>query len=291
MIRAVLLSLAVLAQPALSQTLGPDDVNRLPSSKPALTAAYGRDPHQVGDLRLPAGRGPFPVAIVIHGGCWTSGVADRRNTAALATALMRRGIATWNIDYRALGDAGGGWPGTFQDWGVAADYLRVLAKIQPLDLTRVIVIGHSAGGHAALWIAGRHRIARTSPIATANPLPVKAAVDLDGPGDLRPSLGYEPNMCGDAATSLIGDTAGAVPDRFNAAAPVALLPLGVPQVLVSSVFLPSDAVERYRAAAVAKGDRVSLIHASGGHFEMIAPGTADEARVEAIVTGLLKPSD
>ena len=283
MIRAALISLFLFASPVWAQSLGPDDVNRLPSSKPALTAAYGRDPHQAGDLRLPAGKGPFPVAMVVHGGCWTSGVADRRNTAALASALTRRGIATWNIDYRALGDAGGGWPGTFQDWGAAADYLRVLAKTQPLDLSRVIVIGHSAGGHAALWIAGRHRIARSSPIATANPLPVKAVVDLDGPGDLRPSLGYEPNMCGDAAISLLGDTAGAVPDRFNAAAPIALLPLGVPQYVVSSVFLPADAALRYRAAALGKGDKVSVVHATGGHFEMIAPGTADEAKVEAVV--------
>ncbi len=291
MIRAALFSLSVLASPAWAQSLGPDDINRLPSSKPSLTAAYGRDPHEVGDLRLPAGKGPFPVAIVIHGGCWTSGVADRRNTAALASALTRRGIATWNIEYRALGDAGGGWPGTFQDWGNAADYLRVLARTQPLDLSRVIVIGHSAGGHAALWIAGRYRIARTSPIASANPLPVKAVVDLDGPGDLRPNLGYEPQMCGDAAISLLGDTAGAVPDRFNAAAPTALLPLGVPQVLVSSVFVPPGAAERYRAAATAKGDKVSVVHAGGGHFEMIAPGTADEAKVEAIAAGLLKTSD
>ncbi len=291
MIRAALFSLLVLSTPAWAQLLGPDDVNRLPSSKPALTAAYGRDRHEVGDLRLPAGRGPFPVAIVIHGGCWTSGVADRRNTAALASALTRRGIATWNIEYRALGDAGGGWPGTFQDWGNAADYLRVLARTQPLDLNRVIAIGHSAGGHAALWIAARHRVARTSPLAAANPLPVKGVVDLDGPGDLRPSLGYEPNMCGDAAISLLGDTAGAVPDRFNAAAPGALLPLGVPQVLVSSVFLPADSAERYRAAATAKGDTVSVVHAAGGHFEMIAPGTADEAKVEAIVANLLKTSD
>ena len=286
MIRAAVLSFLIFASPVLAQSLGPDDVNRLPSSKPALTVAYGPDRHQSGDLRLPAGKGPFPVAIVIHGGCWTSGVADRLNTAALATALTKHGIATWNIDYRALGDAGGGWPGTFQDWGAATDYLRILAKTQPLDLNRMIVIGHSAGGHAALWIAGRHRIARTSPIAVANPLPVKAVVDLDGPGDLRPSMGYEPDLCGDAAISLLGDTAGAVPDRFNAAAPVALLPLGVPQYLVSSVFLPADAVERYRATAAAKGDKVSVTHAVGGHFEMIAPGTADEARVEAIVTAI-----
>jgi acetyl esterase/lipase len=283
MIRAALVCCLIVSSPAL----GPDDVNRLPSSRPTATIAYGHDIHQMGDLRLPAGKGPFPVAIVIHGGCWTSGVADRRNTAALATALTKRGIATWNIDYRALGDTGGGWPGTLQDWGAAADDLRLLARTQPLDLKRVIVVGHSAGGHAALWLAGRRHIAKTSPLAVANPLPVMAVVDLDGPGDLRPSLGYDPNLCGEAATQLMGDTAGAVPDRFNAAAPVALLPLGVPQVVVSSVFLPSDAAERYRAAAVAKGDRVQVIHATGGHFEMIAPGTADEARVEAAIVRLL----
>lgn len=294
MLRSLALSALILSLPmtACAQRLGYDAPNHLPSTPPTVTAAYGADPMQSGDLRLPDavtfGKGPFPVAIVIHGGCWTDGVATRQHTAALASSLTQRGVATWNIDYRLIGGTGG-WPGTLQDWGAATDYLRVLAKTYNLDLKRVLVMGHSAGGHAALWVAARSKIPAGTELSVTDPLPVVAAVDLDGPGDLRPTLGYEPNLCGDAAEQLIGGTAGDQPARFDIASPSMLLPLHVPQYLVSSVFLPMDAAKGYRDMAVAKGDTVTIIDQTrSGHYEMVSPGQKEEREVEDLVVRLLQ---
>ena len=296
LLRSLVLSTLLVSLPmtACAQHLGYDAPNHLPSTTPTMTESYGADPMQSGDLRLPDpakfGKGPYPVAIVIHGGCWTDGVATRRHSAALASSLTGRGIATWNIDYRLLGGAGGGWPGTLQDWGAATDHLRDLARTQPLDLSRVLVMGHSAGGHAALWVAARSKIPAGTELSASNPLPVIAAIDLDGPGDLRPTLGYEPTLCGDAAEQLLGGTAGQQPDRFNIASPSMLLPLGVPQYLVSSVFLPLDAANRYRDMAVAKGDSVTIIdQTKSGHYEMVSPGQAEERQIEDLVVNLLQP--
>jgi acetyl esterase/lipase len=117
---------------------------------------YGTNLVQFGDLRLPKGPGPHPVAIVIHGGAWGSAVA-LHYTSVLSAALTCAGVATWNIEYRRIG-GGGGWPTTFQDVAAAADFLRVLATHFPLDLNRVVATGHSAGGHLSLWLAARHRL-------------------------------------------------------------------------------------------------------------------------------------
>jgi acetyl esterase/lipase len=155
-----LLPFAVCSTSLRAQNMVSRDVDDLPTSAPTLVAAYGSDPHQVGELRLPPGKGPFPVVEVVHGGCWTKGFATRKNTAALASALTALGYATWNIEYRQIGDEGAGWPGTFKDWAAATDYLRVLAKSQPISLTRVAVVGHSAGAH------GSHRVAACLPQAT-----------------------------------------------------------------------------------------------------------------------------
>ncbi|RSV20803.1 alpha/beta hydrolase [Sphingomonas sp. ABOLH] len=140
--------------------IGPPQLHALPVTAPTLVEAYGPDPLQIGELRLPAGPGPFPVVMVIHGGCWTKGYETLAGTAPLASALTDKGVATWNIEYRQVGDTRGGWPGTFQDWGAALDHLRVLARTQPLDLKHVVTVGHSAGAHAALWLAARPRLAR-----------------------------------------------------------------------------------------------------------------------------------
>lgn len=263
-----------------------DAPNQLPASTPALVEPYGSDPLQLGELRLPTGRGPFPVAVVIHGGCWTKGFATRRHTAALASALADKGVASWNVEYRQVGDPGAGWPGTFQDWGAATDHLRSLARRYPLDLSRIVVTGHSAGAHAALFVASRPKLAKDSVVRGADPLPVAAAVAIDGPGDLPPFVGPDAEICGKPViVPLMGGTPAAVPDRYAQGSPAALLPLGVRQVMISaSAVLTPPAAEAYRAAAAKAGDTVD-VHVLGGtgHFEPIAPGTPQWRVVEAAI--------
>jgi len=258
-----------------AQHLGPADVNRLPSSDPVLIAQYGAAPMQHADLRLPQGKGPFPVVVVVHGGCWTAGFATKQNTAALATELTKHGYATWNIEYRAVGDDGGGWPGTFLDWAAATDYLRTLAKTQPVDLKRVYVVGHSAGAHAALWIASRAKLPVKSEIRGGkDPLPIKAAVAIDGPGDLAATVDYAAGYCGQPVVQpLMGGMPSQVPLRYAEASPINQLPLHVPQVLIQADFLRPQDAEVYRKKAAAAGDKVELVHLDSGHFELIAPNT------------------
>ena len=130
---------------------------------------YGSDPLNVGDLRLPAGDGPHPVAVVIHGGFWRAKYT-LEHIGHLCAALTAEGIATWSVEYRRLGDEGGGWPNTMLDVGAATDHLREIAPQYKLDLDRVVVMGHSAGGHLAAWVASRHRIPETSDLYMPSPL-------------------------------------------------------------------------------------------------------------------------
>ena len=161
-------SLLLLA-PLFAQERTPDDLLKLPV--PAATRmAYGTGALQFGELRVPAGRGPHPVVIIVHGGCWAAklGNLDDRAVALdlvrpIAADLTANGFATWNLEYRRLGNDGGGWPGTFQDIAAGADYLRRIAAKNRLDLTRVVAIGHSAGGHFALWLAARRKLPESSP--------------------------------------------------------------------------------------------------------------------------------
>ena len=134
MVLALLLG-AALAQPA--RILTSADLASFESPEPDERVAYGDDPLQFGELRLPEGTGPHPVVILIHGGCWLSEF-DITHLRKLAAAVTRTGVATWALEYRRVGNPGGGWPGTFQDIARGADHLRVLAKTHPLDLDRVI---------------------------------------------------------------------------------------------------------------------------------------------------------
>lgn len=281
------LLIATLAVPtfANAREMTPEDVHKLLFTPPVLTEHYGTDPLEIGELRVPKGKGPFPVAIVIHGGCWTKGFDTIRGTAPIASALAAKGIATWNLEYRQIGDAGGGWPGTFADWANGADHLRKLAKRYPLDLKRVIVVGHSAGALAALWVAARPRIDSASTVRGADPLAVRAAVAIDGPGDLAPFIGVDKQICGaPVITRLMGGDPATFPDRYRDGSPFRALPLGLPQTLVASMVLTPRDAETYRAAAAAKGDTVTVVTTpDSDHFNIIAPGEPQWAAVEAAI--------
>lgn len=277
----VVLAILLLASTAASQSRGPLDLANAPVPPGAQRIPYGTDPLQFGELRLPATKGPHPVAVVVHGGCWLAklGTLDDRavaidNMRPVAAALTGAGIATWNIEYRRLGNAGGGWPGTFEDVGRAADFLRTLASQHQLDLTRVIAIGHSAGGHLAMWLGGRAKIRMGSELFVKEPLPLKGVVNLDGPSDLKATVAVQEKICGvPVITNLMGGAPETQPDRYSAGSPIELLPIRVPQVFFAGRMFGAQAAP-HEAAARKAGDTVqTTVLPDAGHFVFIDPNS------------------
>lgn len=283
--RALVVCLLAASSANAQARFGPRQVDSLPSRAPTLVARYGTDSLQFGELRMPDGPGPFPVAVVIHGGCWTVGFATLRNTAPLASALTDLGVATWNIEYRQVGNPGGGWPGTFTDIGAGIDHLRALATIYPLDLDRVTVVGHSAGAHLALWGAGRPRLPAGSAVRGESPLRARVAVAIDGPADIIGFVGPDARICGKPVIApLMGGTPSEQPARYRDASPRAMLPLGIPQYLVAAPVLTADDAHQYQAAARGLGDSVTVLAVTdGNHFDVIGPGRAAFAAVLALL--------
>ncbi|HMN10663.1 MAG TPA: alpha/beta hydrolase [Gemmatimonadaceae bacterium] len=295
--RLLTLSIALIATaPAIAtaqQFLRPSDINALPSKPADARIPYGPDSLQFGDLRLPSGKGPFAVAIVIHGGCWVHGYAAAQNAAALADALRDAGIATWNVEYRRRDNPGGGWPGTFRDVAAATDSLRALSRRYPLDLSRVVAIGHSAGGQLGLWLAARHKLAPSSPLHADDPLPLAGVVALGGPGDLYDFNRYGDAMCGEGTIpKLLGGTPDQVPDRWRDASPSTFLPLGVPQVMLageSDRIMPRANLDAWAAAARAAGDRVEVIVVpNAAHHEVMSPRSVTWPHVRDAVLWLAR---
>ncbi len=250
--------------------------------------AYGPESLQFGDLYVPAERpGPHPTVILIHGGFWRN-MYNLTLMNALAEDLTTRGIAAWNIEYRRVGDPGGGWPNSLLDVAAAADHLRALAPQYALDLTRVIAMGHSAGGHLALWLAGRQRIPQDSPLAGSDaqaPLRLAGAISQAGAVDLL--LSWRLKLGNNAAGELLGGSPTEYPERYAAASPAALLPLGVPVALVHGTaddIVPLRVSEEYMLAALAAGDQVNLIELEGvDHLALINPHAAAWTRtIEAL---------
>jgi acetyl esterase/lipase len=276
------------AQDALPRLLRPADVDALPVRTAGERLAYGTDSLQFGDLRLPDGPGPFPVAIVIHGGCWFSPYATIRNAAPLADALRDAGIATWNIEYRRYDHPGGGWPGTFLDVGQAADHVRQLATTYPLDSTRVVAIGHSAGAQLGAWLATRGRTTAASALYAAHPLALSGVVSLGGVMDMREFQGRQGQTCGNPAIeSVLGGLPHEVPERYREVSPIERLPLGVPHVHVAGALdriAPRAVVETFAERAQAAGDSVRMITVPAlGHHDVMSPGTAGgQAAIEAV---------
>jgi acetyl esterase/lipase len=282
------------ASPACAQNLTFQDIQKLPAPAADYRVAYGDDPSQFGELRLPRRGGTaatagkrHPVVIVIHGGCWYAEY-DLRHLSNFSDALTRAGVATWNLEYRRLGQTGGGWPGTFQDVGRGADHLRVLARAHPLDLERVVVVGHSAGGQLALWLAARHKLPTESVLHTPDPLRLSGVVSLAGVTDLE---GFG-RGCGGAAGKLLGGTAREVGERYSETSPVKLLPLGIPQRLLHGALdhiVPPQLGRDYEAAAKARGDHVTLkVLERAGHFDLISPRSQAWPAVEQAVLSLLE---
>lgn len=243
----------------------------------AVRLDYGAGPHRFGELRLPPGEGPFPVAVVVHGGCWLS-MAGLDYMVPLAEALNRLGWATWSLEFRRIDQPGGAWPGILEDVAAGADALREVAGRYPLDLSRVVSVGHSSGGHLALWLAARRNLP-ADPIGGArlrgsDPLAVAGTVGLAPIADLQDYRQY--SRCGD---TIVEDFLGGElnPDRLALSDPASLAPLRVPQLILlgsEDPIVPPAHGRAYGRAAEAAGDAPEVITVQeAGHFELVAPWT------------------
>jgi acetyl esterase/lipase len=276
-----------------------------PRPEPDSTIAYGSDQMQKVDLWLPAGPGPHPTVLMVHGGCWQTEIADRRIMNWIADDLRKRGIAVWNIDYRGVDRTGGGYPGTFADSAAAADSLRVHAGRHKLDISPLVAVGHSAGGHLALWLAARRAASRRpsnplvpnrSPILAADPLRIDTVVSLGGLPDLELAATPPGSGCGtEVVEKLVGPPTLSSRNVYADTSIPRLAPLGVRQVLINGLqdrIIPTSYAEDYASKMRSAGDtvKVRMIDRTG-HVELIAPETAAwAATVEEIKAGLRRHS-
>ncbi len=232
------------------------EIEALPPDIADYSISYGSDALQFGALRLPETPGPYPVIVFIHGGCWLNQFS-LDHVSAVSRALANQGHAVWTPEYRRVGDAGGGWPGTFEDIARSVAALQGMVLKHQLDLSRLIVMGHSAGGHLALWLAAQGKLL------------LRGAISLAGICDLA---AYERlgNDCAASLPGLLGGTSLEVPERWVLANPTRLLPLKAPACLIhgaSDTIVPLSQSEDFARAA----DCELQVIRGGGHFDLVSP--------------------
>ncbi|WP_374143179.1 alpha/beta hydrolase [Sphingomonas sp.] len=287
----VLLGLAAMSETP-SLLTWPDLTSR---SRPTAdaTVSYGRDPYQKVDVWLPKVPGKHPVVLMVHGGCWTTSIADRTLMNWIANDLRGRGIAVWNIDYRGVDRPGGGYPGTFSDAAQAADALAANAARYDLDLRHVVAVGHSAGGHLALWLAARPKLPSGSALHVDHPLKIGHVISLGGLPDLEATAASPDNGCGtEVVAALIGPATPAHPDVYADTSVPRLLPLGVPVDLINGEndrIIPMRLGTGYIDQATKAGDDAVLHRIDKtGHVELIAPESAAWAKAVERIEAALK---
>jgi acetyl esterase/lipase len=247
-----------------------EDILSLAPPQADLRVAYGSDANQFVDLRLPKGKGPHGLAIVIHGGYWRAKY-DLLYAGHLCAALTGKGIASANVEYRRVGNAGGGWPGTFADVRTAYQFLLQSASKYEFDARRVVVIGHSAGGQLGLCLA-------------AHESGVKAVVSLAGVVDLQRA--YALHLSNNAVAEFLGGTPAEVGDHYKEADPMKLK-IAARQWLVHGAeddTVPPPFSRDYVAAKQKMKEDARLVEIAGaGHFEIVDPRAAAWKDVERVV--------
>ena len=263
--------------PAMAGPITFKELLSRPRQAPDKVVHYGAHPHQYAELWLPAAKEPHPVVLLVHGGCWLAELPATELMAYMAAALRDRGFAVWSIDYRRIGDEAGGYPATFLDAAAATDYLTALAKDYPLDLTRVVAVGHSAGGHLATWIAARGSISKSSPLYVRQPVALRGVVSLAGINDLKAYREKGPDACGGPGTidALTAVKSRAGVDVYADTSPAQMLPIGTRLVILSGELdqiVPPAFGDEFGLAAARSGDQVVVnTFPRTGHFELIDP--------------------
>lgn len=249
--------------------------------------AYGKDSNQFGELRLPKGNAfkkPYPIVVMLHGGCWMAEYG-LNYMGHVGADLAAQGIATWNLEYRRVGNAGGGIVGTFHDVQLGVAHLTTLAKNYPLDLQRIVVIGHSAGGHLALRLADKlfDKAAPNGALRWRGVIALAAITDLRRTG----------TACDASVQMLMGGTARAQGALYAQHSPLELLPLGaIKQIIVqgdADRIIPTAMATSYVDAAQKKGDDAKLmLIEKAGHFEIVDAQAAAWVLVRAEILRLME---
>lgn len=252
------------------------EINSLEKVPFDFMVPYGEEALQFGELRTPLTQDTFPLVIFLHGGCWLSAY-NLEYLSAAAGDLVKEGYAVWTPEYRRVGDKGGGYPGTFKDVQASVDFARTLAEIYPLDTNNVVIMGHSAGGHLALWLAGQGNLTSNNRLHNPNPLPLNGVISLAGITDL---VAYDKigNDCSTAVVELMGGKASEKEARYMESSPIHLLPNNIPIRLIQGEvdnIVPMSQGDAYATKAKAAGVDVKVVTIKGGgHFDMTSPYSA-----------------
>ncbi|MFN6934824.1 MAG: alpha/beta hydrolase family protein [Tsuneonella sp.] len=252
----------------------------LAPTKPDAILRYADHRRGFAELRVPDGAGPFALAVIFHGGCFKTGIADEAYMAPLASRWQAQGIATLNVDYRETLD-GGGWPGSFADWGKTAGLIDEAVRAYPLDRTRITLVGHSAGALPALWLPSPQ--GREGPVGERTPVAARAAIVLDGPGDLgREKAAFDALCQFSSVAPFMGVASGA---RFAAIAPRPALD----KILFVQAKLPAPPAESIDALESGGATVVVRENPEASHFSIITPGNevyaANEPAMLEVLTG------
>lgn len=238
-----------------------EDILSKPQPPPDIRVAYGTDPNQFVEVRVPHGRGPHPVLLNIHGGFWRAKY-DLTHAGHLCEALRSAGIATFNAEYRRVGNLGGGWPGSFEDIRSAYRFVQQEHARFQLDLTRLVTMGHSAGGQLALCLA-------------AHEPSLRSVISLAGVVDLKKA--YALHLSNDAVSEFLGGKPDVVPEHYREADPMELSIAKARQWLIhgrEDDTVPPEFSRDYVAHKKKSGESVELLEIpNAGHFELIDPAS------------------
>jgi acetyl esterase/lipase len=252
------------------------DILQLPPPAADARVAYGNDRNQFGEIRLPKDKGPFPLVMNIHGGYWRAQY-DLAHAGHICAALARRGLATWNVEYRRVGNAGGGWPETFADIRSAYRFLPQLAKQYPVDSAKLLVMGHSAGGQLALCLAAQES-------SLSRVLSLAGVLDL--------AQAWQLHLSDNAVAAFLGGTPSEVPEHYREADPMrSRIAPRTTQWLIHGAkddVVPSYFSRKYAEQKKRLGEDVHYLEiATAGHYDLIDPRSTAWPKVESTLLHML----